>query len=78
MALPLSPLPLVKKLTVSGIMGKTHGVTSASNPPSIPPKNKPNQLKPPSSGLRSSSPAGAMICVLLLPPVPNAKLNSSS
>ncbi len=30
---------LVKKDTVNGIMGKTHGVSSAINPPSMPNKN---------------------------------------
>src|SRR5215203_222816 len=32
----LLPLRLVKKLTVIGIIGNTHGVSSARNPPSMP------------------------------------------
>ena len=32
---------LVKKETVTGIIGKTHGVTNAINPPKNPKKNTP-------------------------------------
>ena len=35
--------PLVKKLTVRGIIGKTHGVSKAMKPPTIPNKNIPHK-----------------------------------
>ena len=42
-AFDLSSESLVKKLTVNGIIGKTHGVNKAIKPPKIPSKNIPQR-----------------------------------